>query len=148
MFLGEFIHTLDEKGRLTIQARFRDLLTDGAVVTRGFDRHLILYPADTFERVSRKAGSLSPTDPQNRALFRLLFSGAAEAAPDKASRILIPAFLRNYAGLELSTEVTVIGSGEYAEIWSPGGWQEQLAQLNDPALNAQRFAALDLAFTS
>ena len=143
MFLGEFAHTIDEKGRLTIPARFRSLLVTGAVVTRGYDQHLVVYTPESFETLARVARTLSSTDPEHRALARLLFSGAVEVTLDKAYRINIPPNLRTYAGL--GNEAMVVGAGDYAEIWNPSGWQGQLASLNDTAANARRFAPLNLA---
>ena len=143
MFLGEFAHTIDDKGRLTVPARFRSLLAGGAVVTRGYDQHLVIYTLDSFQTLARTARTLSSTDPEHRALARMLFSGAVEVTPDRAYRINVPPNLRTYAGLE--GEAVVIGAGDYAEIWNPAGWQAQLASLNDPAANARRFAPLNLA---
>ena len=143
MFLGEFSHAIDDKGRLTIPARFRTALIAGAVVTRGFDRHLTIYTSDSFQKLVEKARTLSATRPENRALFRLLFSGASEVILDKSNRINIPGFLRSYATLD--GEAVVVGAGDYVEVWNPAAWQEQLDLVNDPATNTERFAALDLA---
>jgi DNA-binding transcriptional regulator/RsmH inhibitor MraZ len=73
------------------------------------------------------------------------FSGASEGAPDKQGRMNIPPFLRDYAGIPLDSECVIVGVGLYLEIWSKAGWEEQLKIVNDPALNAKRFASLDLA---
>ncbi|MBI4769637.1 MAG: division/cell wall cluster transcriptional repressor MraZ [Chloroflexi bacterium] len=146
MFLGEYAHTIDDKGRLTVPARFRDQLAGGAVVTRGFDRHLILYTIESFEKLVQKARALTNTDPENRALNRLLFSGASEVTLDRSNRINLPAFLRDFAGLD--SDVMVVGAGDYAEIWSQAGWQDQLLSVNDPVANARRFATLNLATAS
>jgi len=143
VFLGEFQHAIDDKGRLTIPAKFREELAGGAVVTRGFEKYLLLYTTDSFTRLTVRAKSLSPTDPENRALLRLAFSGASEAAPDKQGRIHIPPFLRTYASLD--GECVIVGVGDYVEIWSRAGWDEQLKIVNDPEVNAKRFAALNLA---
>ena len=143
MFLGEFTHALDDKSRLTIPAKYRAELEAGAVVTRGYDKCLFIYTQAAFQRLTERAQTLTPTDPENRALLRFAFSGASEATPDKNGRILIPPFLREYAGLE--SECVVVGVGQYMEVWSKAGWAEQLQSVNDVAANAQRFAALDLA---
>jgi MraZ protein len=143
MFMGEFTHAIDDKGRLTIPAKFREELAFGAVITRGYDKHLILYSAEAFKRVTAKAENLSPTNPEHRALLRLTFSGASEAVPDRQGRILIPPYLREYAGIE--TECVIVGVGQHIEIWSRDGWAAQLAGLNDPEVNAQRFSTLNLA---
>ena len=143
MFLGEYQHSIDEKSRLTIPAKFRDELAKGCVVTRGFDKNLNIYTSEDFGGLIKKAQTMSPTDPEARALQRLIFSGASEAVPDRNGRILIPPFLRAYA--DLDSEVYVIGVGQYIEIWSTVGWDEQLKNMNDPVANSRRFAALNLA---
>ncbi len=143
MFMGEYTHAIDDKGRLTIPARFREALAQGAVVTRGFEKYLLVYTAEAFANLTARARTLTPTDPNHRLLLRLAFSGAGEAEPDKQGRILVPPFLRDYA--ELTGECVIVGVGEYIEVWSRAGWDAQLQVINDPALNAQRFAGMNLA---
>ena len=143
MFLGEYQHSIDEKSRLTIPAKFRDELAKGCVVTRGFEKNLNVYTSEDFANLIRMAQTMSPTDPEARALQRLMFSGASEAQPDRNGRVLIPPFLRTYA--EMDTEVYVVGVGQYIEIWSKAGWEAQLTKMNDPEANSKRFAALNLA---
>ncbi len=143
MFMGEFTHSIDDKGRLTIPARFREDLAYGAVLTRGYDKDLLLYTAEAFKRITARAETLSPTDPEHRALLRLTFSGASEIVPDRQGRILVPPYLRDYAGLE--NECVIVGVGNSIEIWSRDGWTQQLQMLNDSTKNAARFAALNLA---
>lgn len=142
MFLGEFTHAIDDKGRLTIPAKFRERLAEGAVITRGFEKHLLIYTREAFARLTARVRTLTPTDPDHRALLRQQFSGASEVAPDKQGRILVPQFLRDYAGLD--GECVLVGVGEFIEVWNRAGWQSQLETINDPVLNAQRFAALKL----
>jgi len=143
MFLGEFTHAIDDKGRLTIPAKFRYELEGGAVVTRGYEKYLLIYTAENFRRFTTRSETLTPTDPENRALLRFAFSGASEAALDKQGRVLIPPFLREYAGID--GECVIVGVGHYIEAWSRASWAEQLQTLNDPVANAQRFSALDLS---
>ncbi len=144
MFLGQYQHTIDNKGRLTIPSRYRELLiADGAYVTQGFDRNLMVLTVPAFERVSQRVNQLSLTDPASRLLKRLIFSSAERVDIDKAGRILIPDFLRQTA--ELETEVVVAGAGSYFEIWSPNNWSGQAAKLQDADANSQRFAVLDLS---
>ena len=143
MFLGEYQHSIDEKSRLTTPAKFRDELAKGCVVTRGFEKNLNVHTSEDFGDLIKKAQTMSPTDPEARALQRLIFSGANPAIPDRNGRVLIPPFLRTYA--DLDTEVYVIGVGQYIEIWSKAGWEEQLLKMNDPEANSRRFAALNLA---
>ncbi|MBM4424081.1 MAG: division/cell wall cluster transcriptional repressor MraZ [Chloroflexi bacterium] len=143
MFLGEYQHSFDDKSRLTIPAKFRDELAKGCVVTRGFEKNLNVYTSGDFANLIKQAQTMSPTDPEARALQRLIFSGASEAVPDRNGRILIPPFLRAYADLE--NEAYVIGVGQYIEIWSRAGWEEQLKGMSDPESNSRRFAALNLS---
>ena len=143
MFMGEYTHAIDDKGRLTIPAKFREELAYGAVITRGYDKSLIIYTADAFKRIAERAEALSPTDPENRALLRLTYSGAGEAVPDRQGRILVPPFLREYAGI--NGDCAIVGVGHAIEVWSAEGWAQQLQLLNDPAINAQRFSGLNLA---
>ena len=145
MFLGEYTHAIDDKGRLTIPSKIREQLEAGAVITRGYEKYLLVYTADDFSRLTARTATLSPTDPENRALLRLAFSGASEGTPDKQGRVIIPPFLREYAGIQLGCDCVIVGVGLYLEIWSKAGWEEQLKIVNDPALNAKRFAARDLA---
>ena len=124
-------------------ARASEELAFGAVITRGYDKSLVLYTAEAFKRITERAETLSPTDPENRALLRLTYSGANEAVPDRQGRILVPPFLREYAGI--NGDCVIVGVGHAIEVWSQEGWAQQLQMLNDPAINAQRFSGLNLA---
>jgi MraZ protein len=144
MFLGQFYHNLDAKGRLTVPARFRDLLVpDGAYVMQGFDHNLMVLPRLAFESLSQQINSQSVTDPKARMLRRLLFATADRVDVDRAGRILIPQFLRDAAGLQNS--VVVVGSGDYFEVWSPEDWEAQAEQLQDVQANAERFVDFNIA---
>ena len=143
MFLGQYHHNLDEKGRLTIPAKFRDALADGAFLTQGFDRNLRLLTEADFEIMATKINRLSMTDPAIRQLRRLIFATASEVQLDRIGRTLVPQFLRDFAGLE--NEAIIVGVGEAIEIWSPEAWAEQAGLLQDADANAQRFAELDLS---
>lgn len=144
MFLGRYDHNIDEKGRLTIPARFRELLENGAYVTQGFDRNLMVLTAPSFDHISERVSQLSMTDPVARQLKRLIFSSAERSDIDRAGRMLLPQFLRD--GARLNGSAIIIGAGDYFEIWSPELWSEQNEILQDAESNAQRFAALDLTF--
>ncbi|MEX0787287.1 MAG: division/cell wall cluster transcriptional repressor MraZ [Anaerolineales bacterium] len=143
MFLGQFTHSFDAKGRLTIPVRFRATLAAGAFVTQGFDRNLLVYTSESFDRLAQRASTLSATDPNARAIRRLIFGGATEVSLDSAGRILVPPFLREYAGLE--GDSTLVGAGEYFEIWSAEAWTKERRSVNDPESNAQRFTEFDLS---
>jgi len=143
MFLGQYHHSLDAKGRLTIPARFRDLLAEGAYVTQGFDRNLRLLTKPDFETMAETVNRLSMTNPDIRRLRRLLFAHASQIDLDRIGRVLIPQFLRDFAGLE--SDAVIVGVGEAIEIWSPTAWQAEVDQLSDADKNALRFAELDLS---
>jgi MraZ protein len=143
MFLGQYHHNLDEKGRLTIPARFRDALAEGAFLTQGFDRNLRLLTQSDFEIMAEKVNHLSMTNPDIRQLRRLIFANASEVQLDRIGRTLIPQFLRDFAGLQ--GEAVIVGVGEAIEIWSPEAWAEQEGMIQDAEANAQRFAELDLS---
>ena len=144
MFLGQFRHNIDDKGRLTIPARFRDLLVaEGAYVMQGFDRNLMVLTLPTFDTISRRLLQMNMTDPTVRLLRRMIFSTADRVEVDRAGRILIPQFLRQLAALD--GDAMIVGAGEYFEIWSPDLWASQTEQLQDVEANAQRFLALELS---
>jgi MraZ protein len=143
MFTGRYEHSIDEKGRMTFPARFReDLGEEGGFLTLGFDRNLIVYTSANFTRISQRLNQLSLTDENARLLRRLIFSNAVPVEFDKAGRILIPQYLRQAAGLDSSA--VVAAGGDYFEVWSPERWAEQDAQMNDPEFSTQRIAALHL----
>jgi len=142
MFLGQYEHIIDEKGRMTIPARFRELLADGAFITQGFDQNLIVLTTASFTSIYERVNQMSVTDPNARQLRRLIFSRADRLDFDKAGRILIPQFLRQVNCLE--TGAMVVGVGNYFEIWSPELWRKQNDLLQDAETNNQRFATLNL----
>ena len=141
MLLGEFEHTIDDKNRLTLPARFRDAMSDGVVVTRGMDGCLYAYPrGDWLERLQSRVAELDPLSKESRQLQRHFFSGAAEAELDKQGRIMIPAPLLRYAGLE--REVVVAGIHDHLEIWDRETWRRELNEVEGSAEHvAERLAA-------
>ena len=143
MFLGQYTHAVDDKGRVTVPARYRDALSKGAYISQGFERNLLVMPPAVFESLSRSVSQMSITDPTSRQLKRLMYATADYVELDSAGRIRIPVFLRDNAGLE--GDAVVVGAGEYFEIWSPAAWTPQADILQDTESNAQRFAALDLS---
>jgi len=121
MFLGEHQHTVDAKGRLIIPSRFREGLGEKFVLTKGLDTCLFAYPQEEWAILARKMRSLPMTRSDARAFVRFFFSGATECEIDKQGRILIPANLREYAGLK--KEVVVIGVSSRVEIWARDRWE-------------------------
>ena len=142
MFLGQYRHTIDNKGRLTIPARYRELLVEGAYVIQGFDQNLMVLTPSAFNSVSRHVSQMSMTDPTARQLKRLLFSTGDKVEVDRSGRILIQQFLREVASLD--SEAIVVGVGDYFEIWAPEVWEQQATLIKDVDANAQRFVAFDL----
>ena len=143
MFLGQYKYTTDSKGRLTIPVRYRAALASGATVTQGFERNLMVYTTESFQSLAKKAAALTSTDPAARAVRRLIFGGATEASLDSAGRILLPDFLRDYAGIEGDT--FVVGAGQYFEIWRAEDWERERESVMDPNANSQRFVDYDLS---
>src|SRR4051812_3199572 len=124
MLLGEYEHTLDDKNRLTLPARFRDAFAGGVVVTRGMDGCLYAYTRDDFAGLVERMRSLDPLSRESRVLQRHFFSGAVDAEPDKQGRVMIPAALLTSAGL--TREVVVAGVFDHVEIWDRAGWRAHL----------------------
>jgi MraZ protein len=120
MFMGEYQHTIDPKGRLIIPAKFRDELGETFVVTKGLDYCLFVYPMSEWNILEEKLKALPFTKADARAFVRFFFSGASECELDKQGRILLPANLREYALVE--KEVVIIGVSNRVEIWAKNQW--------------------------
>ncbi len=129
MFLGEFQHTIDDKGRLTIPAKFRGELAAGLVVTRGFDRNLMVFPLIGWEELAQKIAQRPYSDPGARSFRRRVFSGAMDLEPDRQGRILLPQNLREFAGL--NGEAVIIGMFNYLEIWSSSSWDPVRSEIEN-----------------
>jgi MraZ protein len=143
MFLGHFQHSIDEKGRLTVPARFRELLQGGAYITQGFDRCLMVMTGNYFHQVYAHLGALNLADPTARMMRRMILANAYALEVDKAGRVLVPQHLRAFAALD--GEAVVAGQGDYFEVWTPSAWDEQVKQIQDTEANNQRFATLNLS---
>ena len=143
MFLGEYTHSLDDKGRLTIPAKFRDQLAAGLVITRNpGDPCLLVMPRTVWDEVAAKVSALPLTNPNSALLRRALFSAAEDLNPDKQGRILLSQRLRDYAQVE--TDIIVAGVDRFIELWKPNLWQERVLQQLDGALTNDLFAALNV----
>ncbi len=143
MFLGQYQHSLDTKGRLIVPARFRDVLAVGGFVTRGFDRCLMVMTNEYFEKVYERINAMNIALPATRELRRLFFANAYSITPDKVGRINLPQDLRQFAQIESDT--IVAGQGEYFEIWLPTLWEAQMTTLENAEANIEKFSALDLS---
>lgn len=122
MFIGEYSHNLDDKGRLAVPVKFRVLLKDGAVVTRGLDNCLFLYPKKEWNDLAQKLANL-PTisQPKARALARLMLAGAMDVEFDSQGRITLPEYLRKFAGLKKGA--VIAGLYDKLEIWDEKAWK-------------------------
>ena len=121
MFMGEYNHTIDAKGRLIIPSKFRESLGDEFVVTKGMDGCLFVYDNEEWKKFEEKLLSLPMMDKQVRQFTRYFLAGAASVEVDKQGRILLPAHLREFAGLE--KDVVLVGVGSRVEIWSKDKWE-------------------------
>lgn len=122
MFLGEYQHSLDDKGRFTVPSKFREELGGKFIATRGLDDCIFLYPLQEWENIGKELHSLSFTKADARAFVRLFFSGASELELDKQGRTILPNNLREYASI--NKDLQIIGVGSRVEIWSNNKWQE------------------------
>lgn len=123
MFIGEYQHTLDAKGRMFIPAKFRDELGEKFIVTLGLDNCLFVFSSDEFNKLKEKQDSLSIANKDARNFARFFFAGACECEPDKQGRINLPQRLLSYAHLE--KDVTIVGVSNRIELWSTDKWNEQ-----------------------
>lgn len=127
MLIGEYSHNLDPKKRLSIPAKFRKELGDGAVLTRGLDGCLWLFPYAQWQTLAERIASLPMAQADSRSFARLLLSGASEVQFDSLGRILVPEYLKQYAGLV--RDVVIVGVHTRLELWDKGAWSEYTKKL-------------------
>ncbi len=141
MLLGEYEHTIDDKNRLTLPAKFRTAFDDGIVVTRGLDGCVYAWTPDAFgEYRDSQLATLPPLSQQGRRMHRHFFSGASEQTPDKQGRVSIPPALLAHA--KLGRDVVVAGVNDHLEIWDRAAWKRELAEVEGSAEDvAERLAA-------
>ncbi len=144
MFLGQFERGIDKKGRITLPASYRETLQqEEAVITRGLDRCLFLFPRDQFEALREKIRQKGISDPRARKFRRHFFSGAVNVKPDSMGRINIPSYLRDYAGL--TGDVIVAGNDTYVEIWDAQRWKEEQHSLyEEDGISAETWEELGI----
>ncbi len=140
MFKGEYSHSVDAKGRIIMPAKFREILGDVFVVTKGLDGCLFVYPNDEWKNIENKFREIPLTTKDARKFSRFFFAGAADCEVDKQGRVLIPSILREFAGL--NKEVVLVGVLNRIEIWSRERWQEN--EYDDMDEVAEHMAALGL----
>ena len=133
MFMGEYAHSLDSKGRLIIPSKFREALGEKFVITRSLDQCLCIYDMEDWEKFVSRLNSLPYNVKKQRQLVRFFLSGANEAEADRQGRVLIPGNLREAAGID--KDVVLVGVGSRIEIWSRGSWEENMSsdEINDIA---------------
>ena len=126
MFYGEYIHSIDRKGRIILPARFRDAAKNNFIekffVTRGLDKCLFMFSEEEWRTQENKFKSISFTKQQARTFNRLYFSGAVDIIPDRQGRILLPAYLKEFAGIK--KDVIIVGVSNRIEIWAKDKWEE------------------------
>ncbi len=122
MFIGEYNHNLDDKGRLAIPAKFRTALKKGAVVTKGLDNCLFLYPLQQFEKIAAKFAALPISQARARAFTRHMLAGAMDVEFDNQGRITLPEYLRRFSGLK--RKVVITGLYNHLEIWEETAWNK------------------------
>jgi len=122
MFIGEFQHNIDTKGRLAIPAKFRAQLKKGAVVTRGLDNCLFIYPRSAWEKIAKKLSDLPISQAKARAFSRLMLAGAMDVDFDSQGRINLPDYLRDFAGI--GKKAVVAGLYDRLEIWDSEAWDK------------------------
>lgn len=143
MFMGEYNHTVDAKGRLIVPSKFRDQLGSEFVVTKGLDGCLFVYPMNEWHDIEEKFRSLSGAGKDARKFSRFFFAGAASVELDKQGRMLLPPVLREYAGLQ--KDVVLAGVLNRVEIWDKDRWLENTYDEDEMDEVAERMADLGLS---
>ncbi len=131
MFHGEYVHTIDDKNRLTLPARFRAALAAGVVLARGLEKNVDVYPRESWDANMARIAELDSLTREARAMKRYVFAGAAVIEPDRQGRVLIPAHLATHAGLD--KEVVLAGVSDHLEIWDRAEWETQLTEMEGSA---------------
>lgn len=121
MFIGEYQHNLDAKGRLTLPSKFRDDLGEEFFITKGMDNCLFVFPQNEWDKIDEKINGLQLSRKESRGLARLFYAGAINVSLDKMGRVLLPQSLRNYA--KLGKEAIIIGVSSRVEIWDKEAWE-------------------------
>lgn len=142
MFTGEYRHTVDEKGRLAVPARFRAELAQGAQVSKWIDGCAALFPKADWDVLAEKTAALPVTDQGSRTFQRFLFGAAFEVVLDRQGRFVLPGVLREFA--ELESEVVVVGARNRLEFWSPKKWRQYSKQMDQPEVLAEHLQGLGI----
>lgn len=136
MLIGEFRHNIDEKGRLQVPTRWRSKLAEGAVITKGFDGSLKFYPLSAWQEIAAKLAALPQSQPDTRAYVRQTLAGAVDVEMDKLGRVILPAYLRQYA--KISKQVVLAGLHDHVEIWDAETWNQYLEKIDPDSPTASQ----------
>jgi MraZ protein len=143
MYLGTYQIILGKDRQLVIPESLRGLFCEGAYVTRGFEQNLLIMSDGVFREIYKRVVSLNIADPLARLLLRLILGNASMMELDPSGKVILPQELISFANLE--NGITLVGQGDYLEVWSPVNWEKQTTNLMDTEANSERFAQLDLA---
>ncbi|MEA2536755.1 MAG: transcriptional regulator MraZ [Chloroflexota bacterium] len=142
MFTGEYRHSVDDKGRIAVPAKFRPQLDGGAYLARWVDACLAIFPKTEFEDLAAKVGGLGIADASARTFSRALFASAYEVELDRQGRIVIPASLRDLLGL--AGDAVVVGARDHVEIWAPSAWDDYRKAMEAPDALAAHLTGLGI----
>ena len=142
MFTGEYRHTVDDKGRVAVPSKFRAQLDAGAFVSRWMDSCLAIFPKVEWESLAARIAGLPVSDANAREFGRFLFSGAFEPEMDRQGRVVVPAYLREWAGL--AADAVIVGARDHAEIWAPARWESYRKAMEAPDAIAQHLTGLGI----
>jgi MraZ protein len=142
VFTGEYRHTIDAKGRIAVPARFRGDLAGVAFVSRWMDGCLAIFPKDAWGQLADRVAGLQVSDANARNFARFLFGGAFEVQLDQQGRVVLPASLRDEAGL--NGEAVVVGMRDHLEIWQPARWAAYSSRMSDPEVFAAHIQGLGI----
>jgi MraZ protein len=142
VFTGEYRHSVDDKGRLAVPARFRAQLDDGGVVSRWIDGCLAIFPKSGWDELAEKVSALRLADADARAFSRFLFAGASVVDLHRQGRLVVPVGLREWAGLE--NEAVIVGARDHAEIWAPARWDAYRREMESPDALVQHLTGLGI----
>jgi MraZ protein len=142
VFTGEYHHAVDEKGRIAVPARFRAELSGGALVSKWIDGCLAIHPRAAWDALAARTATLPITDAGARTFHRFIFGAAFDADLDRQGRLVVPAVLRTFAGLE--GEAVVVGTRDHLELWSPARWADYSARMDTPEVLAEHLQGLGI----
>ena len=144
MFVGEYYHNIDAKGRIIVPAKFREKLGEQFIIAKGFEGCLFVYPMEDWQELTEKMALLPSNQKNARSLQRRFLSGAAEAEPDKQGKVLLTSLHREYANL--TKEVAIIGVGKRVEIWDAQSWIDYSNDENEMSIEEAAESMEEISF--